>query len=43
MLRYLTSGESHGQGLIGILDGYPAGIKIFAEDINKDLARRQVG
>ena len=43
MLRYLTSGESHGQGLIGILDGYPAGIKIFVEDINKDLARRQVG
>lgn len=43
MLRYLTAGESHGQGLIGILDGYPAGIKIFAEDINKDLARRQVG
>jgi chorismate synthase len=43
MLRYLTAGESHGQGLIGILDGYPAGIKVFAEDINKDLARRQVG
>lgn len=43
MLRYLTAGESHGQGLIGILDGYPAGIKVSAEDINKDLARRQVG
>ena len=43
MLRYLTAGESHGQGLIGILDGYPAGIKIFAKDINKDLGRRQIG
>lgn len=43
MLRFLTAGESHGQGLIGILDGYPAGIKIFVEDINKDLVRRQVG
>ncbi|MFZ3063951.1 MAG: chorismate synthase [Nitrospirota bacterium] len=43
MLRYLTAGESHGQGLIGILDGYPAGIKVSAADINKDLARRQVG
>lgn len=43
MLRYLTAGESHGQGLIGILDGYPAGIKVSAAEINKDLARRQVG
>jgi len=43
MLRYLTAGESHGQGLIGILDGYPAGIKISTDNIDTDLARRQVG
>lgn len=43
MLRYLTAGESHGQGLIGILDGYPAGVKISTDDIDKELVRRQVG
>ncbi len=43
MLRYLTAGESHGQGLIGILDGFPAGVKILVEYINKNLVRRQVG
>ena len=43
MLRYLTAGESHGQGLFGILDGYPAGIKISTDNIDTDLARRQVG
>jgi len=43
MLRYLTAGESHGQQLTAIVSGFPAGVPILAEDINRDLARRQVG
>jgi len=43
MIRYLTAGESHGKGLIVILDGIPAGLKINEEDINKELVRRQKG
>jgi chorismate synthase len=43
MLRFVTAGESHGKELIVILEGVPAGLKIKAEDINKDLARRQLG
>ncbi|MFA5389335.1 MAG: chorismate synthase [Candidatus Omnitrophota bacterium] len=43
MLRFLTAGESHGEALIGILEGMPAGLKITAADINKDLGRRQEG
>ncbi len=42
-LRFLTSGESHGKGLIGILEGIPAGLPLSEEDIDKDLKRRQVG
>ena len=42
-IRFLTAGESHGQGLIGILDGIPAGLKIKEEDIFKQLQRRQMG
>lgn len=43
MLRYLTAGESHGQGLLGIIDGVPAGLVLSPDHINKDLARRQHG
>ncbi len=42
-LRYLTSGESHGQSLSCIIEGVPANLSISAENINKDLARRQKG
>ena len=42
-LRYLTAGESHGPKLTTIIEGMPAGVPILAEDINKDLARRQKG
>lgn len=42
-LRYLTSGESHGQGLLGILDGIPAGLEISEDEIKIQLARRQMG
>ena len=43
MLRYLTAGESHGRGLIAILDGIPAGLSLLDEDINQELFRRQQG
>ena len=43
MLRYLTSGESHGKCLIAILDGMPAGLKVDESLINEELARRMAG
>jgi chorismate synthase len=43
MLRFLTTGESHGPMLTGILDGIPAGLPLKAETIDRDLARRQQG
>jgi len=42
-LRFLTAGESHGKALMGILEGIPSGLHISAEDINRDLKRRQSG
>ncbi len=43
MLRYLTSGESHGKCLVATLEGMPAGLGLNETAINADLARRQVG
>jgi len=43
MLRYLTAGESHGELLMGIIEGMPAGLLIRVTDIDRDLARRQGG
>ncbi len=43
MLRFVTSGESHGKGLVGIIEGFPAGVTINEDLINMDLARRQKG
>ncbi len=42
-LRVLTSGESHGPALAVTIDGLPAGLAVSAEDIDRDLARRQGG
>ncbi len=42
-LRILTGGESHGLGITAIIDGFPAGLRIEREEINRDLARRQRG
>ncbi len=42
-LRYLTSGESHGQALTVILEGMPSGIPVSSKIINRELARRQQG
>ncbi|MBK6694977.1 MAG: chorismate synthase [Myxococcales bacterium] len=41
--RWLTAGESHGPRLVTIVEGLPAGLALSADDINRDLARRQVG
>ncbi len=43
MLRFLTAGESHGPALTAILEGVPAGLPIAADDLSRDLARRQQG
>jgi chorismate synthase len=43
MLRFLTAGESHGQGLVVIVEGLPAGLAVTVEDIQSELARRRLG
>ena len=43
MLRYLTAGESHGQALVVIVEGLPAGMVVTAKDISDELARRRLG
>ncbi|MFA5144215.1 MAG: chorismate synthase [Candidatus Omnitrophota bacterium] len=43
MLRYLTSGESHGKCMLAILDGMPAGLKVESSLINEELCRRMAG
>lgn len=43
MLRFLTAGESHGEALIGILEGVPSGLKVDDSFINEELRRRQKG
>ncbi len=42
-LRFVTAGESHGAALVSVLEGVPAGLPLLAEDINKELVRRQQG
>lgn len=43
ILRFLTAGESHGQGLTAVIEGVPAGLEISEDYILRDLARRQLG
>jgi chorismate synthase len=43
MLRFLTSGESHGPGLVAILEGLPAGLTIDFDAVTLELRRRQGG
>ncbi len=43
MLRFLTSGESHGKCLVAILEGMVAGLTVDGAEINRELARRQEG
>jgi chorismate synthase len=41
--RVTTAGESHGRGLLAIIDGCPAGLPLSAEDFHHDMARRRPG
>jgi len=43
MLRWLTSGESHGPALVGVMEGLPAGVELTTQDIRSALARRRLG
>jgi chorismate synthase len=43
MLRYLTAGESHGQALVAVLEGMPAGVPLSTKDVAAELARRRLG
>ena len=43
MLRFLTAGESHGRGLVAILEGIPAGLTINFDAITHQMRRRQKG
>lgn len=43
MIKFSTAGESHGPGLVGLIEGMPAGLKINLDDVNHDLERRQQG
>ena len=43
MLRYLTAGESHGQALVVIVEGLPAGLPITVEEIQEEMGRRRLG
>ncbi|HEY8467644.1 MAG TPA: chorismate synthase [Solirubrobacterales bacterium] len=41
--RFTTAGESHGPGLVAIVEGLPAGLELNRERLNRDMARRQLG
>lgn len=43
MLRFLTAGESHGQGLVVIVEGLPAGLQLEESDVANELRRRRLG
>jgi len=43
MFRFLTAGESHGKGLVAIIDNFPAGVTVDPDSVNRDLERRQMG
>lgn len=43
MLRYFTSGESHGEALVAFLSGLPAGLSVDQAFIDRELWRRQQG
>jgi chorismate synthase len=43
MIRFTTAGESHGRGLVAVVEGIPAGLPLRAEDIDRQLKRRMAG
>ena len=42
-VRFTTAGESHGRGLVGVLEGVPAGLPLSAATVNAELKRRMAG
>jgi chorismate synthase len=42
-LRFVTAGESHGPGLVAVVEGLPAGLELDRETLDRDMARRQLG
>ncbi len=42
-LRFTTAGESHGPGLVAVVEGLPAGLELDREAMDRDMARRQLG
>ncbi len=42
-LRFTTAGESHGPGLVAIVEGLPAGLELDRRALDRDMARRQLG
>ncbi len=42
-LSFTTAGESHGPGLVAIVEGLPAGLEVDRETVDRDMARRQLG
>jgi chorismate synthase len=42
-LRFTTAGESHGPGLVAIVEGMPAGLELDRESLDREMARRQLG
>jgi chorismate synthase len=42
-LRFTTAGESHGPGLVAVVEGLPAGLPLDREALDRDMARRQLG
>jgi chorismate synthase len=43
VIRYLTAGESHGEALVGIVEGFPSGLPLAPADLDEHLARRWLG
>ena len=43
MLRYWTAGESHGKGMLALVDGFPGGVEVHTDLIDAELHRRQGG
>lgn len=41
-IRFLTAGDSHGEALVGIIEGLPAGVRVAVKNIQKDMARRRM-
>ena len=41
--RFITAGESHGPGLVAIVEGLPAGLELDRERLDREMARRQLG